>query len=190
MLLKNKLGITDYYDYFQTNTIFGGFYDNIKKQSTNYIHTYDNSILQQFQPHGNLRFLRDNISLSTQKFFNIRYDIESQSIVIPIYNQLGEIMGVKVRVNYDVQDGEQKYYYLIPCLMSQTLYGYSQNYNYISEKEVFLFESEKSTLQCHSYNIRNSVALGSSSLSVAQIKMLLELQPKKNYIYARQRFRF
>lgn len=178
-VVKNKLGISDYYDYFQTNTIFGGFYDSVKKQSANYIHTYDTSVLQQFQPCGNLRFLRDNISLSTQKFFNIRYDVESQSIVIPIYNQLGEIMGVKARVNHDVQDGEQKYYYLIPCQMSQTLYGYSQNYNYLSEKDVYLYESEKSVLQCYSYEIRNSVALGSSSLSVAQIKMLLELQPKK-----------
>jgi len=88
-------------------------------------------------------------------------------------------MGVKARVNHKVNDDEQKYYYLIPCPMSQTLYGYSQNYNYLSEKDVYIFESEKSVMQCHSYGIRNSVALGSSSLSVTQIKMLLELQPKK-----------
>lgn len=88
-------------------------------------------------------------------------------------------MGVKVRCNYDVKDGELKYYYLIPCAMSQTLYGYSQNYNYLVNGIIYIFESEKSVMQCHSYGIRNCVALGSGSISKKQTQMILELNPKQ-----------
>lgn len=177
--IKSVLNITDYYDFFGSRGIFGGFYERIRKRNFNKVNTYDESLLDRYIQCGNLRFLRDNISLGTQNFFNIRYDVESQGIVIPIYNQLGQLMGAKVRCNYDVEDGEMKYYYLIPCAMSQTLYGYSQNYNYLVENVVYIFESEKSVMQCHSYGIRNCVALGSGSISNKQVQMIFELNPKK-----------
>lgn len=177
--IKLVLNIADYYDFFGSRGIFGGFYERIRKRNFNKVNTYDESSLDRYIQCGNLRFLRDNISLETQNFFNIRYDVESQGIVIPIYNQLGQLMGAKVRCNYDVEDGEMKYYYLIPCAMSQTLYGYSQNYNYLVENVVYIFESEKSVMQCHSYGIRNCVALGSGSISNKQVQMIFELNPKK-----------
>ena len=34
-------------------------------------------------------------------------------------------------------------------------------------------------MQCFSYGIRNCVSLGSGSISIQQVKMLLELNPKK-----------
>ncbi len=178
-VVKVVLNITDYYDFFENRGIFGGFYERIRKRNFNKINVYDTSLLEKYIPCGNLRFLKDNISLSTQTFFNIRYDIESQGIVIPIYNQLGQFMGAKVRCNYDVEDGEMKYYYLIPCSMSQTLYGYSHNYNYLVDNIVYIFESEKSVMQCHSYGIRNCIALGSGSISNKQVQMIFELNPKK-----------
>ena len=72
-----------------------------------------------------------------------------------------------------------KYYYLIPCQASQTLYGYSQNYNYLTNNIIYIYEAEKSIMQCFSYGIRNCVALGSGSISRKQVRMLLELNPKK-----------
>lgn len=176
--VKSALGISDFCS-FERGGIFGGFYDKIRNKTLYEAKTYDKSILDVYASCGNTRFLRDNISLETQVFFNIRYDIASQGIVIPIYNQIGQIMGVKVRCNYDVEDGEPKYYYLVPCLCSKTLYGYSQNYNYLVDNTVLVFESEKSVMQCHTYGIRNCVALGSGSVSSKQVQMLLELNPKK-----------
>ena len=177
--VKHVLGITDYYDFFDNKGIFGGFYEKIRKQRATKINTYDDSILNQYADYGNLRFLEDNISLQTQKFFGIRYDIQSQGIVIPIRNQFGQLMGIKERFNYDVPDGEMKYFYAKPCSMSQTLFGYSQNYKFLVDNIIYIFEAEKSVLQCYSYGIRNCVALGSGSISTQQIKMLLELNPKK-----------
>lgn len=178
-VIKGKLGISDYYDFFEHKGIFGGFYDKIRKHNTTQVRTYDESILNEYMACGNLRFLKDNISLESQRFFNIRYDIESQGIVIPIYNQLGQLMGVKVRCNYDVGDGEQKYYYLVPCAASQTLYGYSQNYNSLAKGTILIGEAEKFVLQCYTYGIRNCVGLGSGTISKKQIQMLFELNPRR-----------
>ena len=177
--VKLILNITDYYDFFGDRGIFGGFYERIRKRNISKINTYDESILDKYKMYGNARFVKDHISIDAQQFFGIRYDLESQGIVIPIRNQLGQLMGVKVRCNYEIEDGEMKYYYLVPCAMSQTLYGYSQNYNHLVENTVYILESEKSVMQCYSYGIRNCVALGSGSISNKQVQMLFELNPKK-----------
>lgn len=178
-VVRKILEIDDFSVFREPQGIFGGFYEKIRKKNEYTCRTYDESILNKYVALANMRFIRDNITIDAQQFFNIRYDVESQGIVIPIYNQVGELMGVKVRCNYDVQDGEMKYYYLIPCQMSQTLYGYSQNYNYLVNNVIYIFESEKSVMQCYSYGIRNCVALGSGSISHKQVRMLLELNPKK-----------
>ena len=178
-VVRKILKIDDFSIFREPQGIFGGFYEKIRKKNEYTCRTYDESILNKYVTLANMRFIRDNITIDAQQFFNIRYDVESQGIVIPIYNQVGELMGVKVRCNYDVQDGEMKYYYLIPCQMSQTLYGYSQNYNYLVNNVIYIFESEKSVMQCYSYGIRNCVALGSGSISRKQVQMLLELNPKK-----------
>lgn len=177
--VRHALGITDYYDFFDNKGIFGGFYEKIRKRRTNKVNTYDDSILDCYVNCGNTRFLADNISLLSQKFFNIKYDVESQGIVIPIRNQFGQLMGVKERFNYDVPDGEMKYFYAVPCSMSQTLFGYSQNYEFLVDNTIYIFEAEKSCMQCYSYGIRNCVSLGSGSISIQQVKMLLELNPKQ-----------
>lgn len=177
--VRHALGITDYYDFFDNRGIFGGFYEKIRKRRTNKVNTYDDSILDYYVNCGNTRFLTDNISLLSQKFFGIRYDVESQGIVIPLRNQFGQLMGVKERFNYDVPDGEMKYFYAVPCSMSQTLFGYSQNYEFLVDNTIYIFEAEKSCMQCYSYGIRNCVSLGSGSISIQQVKMLLELNPKR-----------
>ena len=178
-VVRNILGVDDFGLFNESRGIFGGFYEKIRKRSEYSVRTYDESVLNKYIPLANKRFVDDNISIAAQQFFGIRYDVESQGIVIPIHNQIGELIGAKVRCNYEVQDGEMKYYYLIPCQASQTLYGYSQNYNYLTNNIIYIYEAEKSIMQCFSYGIRNCVALGSGSISRKQVRMLLELNPKK-----------
>ena len=178
-VVRNILGVDDFSLFNESRGIFGGFYEKIRKRSEYSVRTYDESILNKYIPLANKRFINDNISIAAQQFFGVRYDVESQGIVIPIHNQIGELIGAKVRCNYEVQDGEMKYYYLIPCQASQTLYGYSQNYNYLTNNIIYIYEAEKSIMQCFSYGIRNCVALGSGSISRKQVRMLLELNPKK-----------
>lgn len=178
--IKKVLGIEDYYDYFSSNKgIFGGIYDKIRKNRDIQVNIYEDLILDKYSNNCNLRFLKDNISLSAQRYFDIRYDVESQTIVIPIRDQFGQLVGVKARCNFDVADGEQKYFYLVPCAMSQQLYGYCQNYRYLQDNTVYIVEAEKGVLQGFTYGYRNIVSLGSGSISSKQAQMIIELNPEK-----------
>lgn len=178
-IAKNIVGIDEYYHPKESYKPFGGFYAKIKNRNKVEVKTYDESILNKYIPCGNKRFLDDGISLETQRYFNIGYSVEDQAISIPIYSEDGSLMGVKFRINYAVEDGMQKYYYDVPCMISQTLYNYSNSYQYLEGNDVIIFESEKSCMQCHGMKIYNTVALGSSSISKKQCQMILSLSPKR-----------
>ena len=164
----------------QRKTLFGGIYENISCRNREIVlKTYSDSILNNYEKIGNLRFLRDGISLKAQKFFDIRFSADDNSIILPLHNEFGDLVGVKARINGDPQDGESKYYYPLPTQVSQTLYGYSKNYSYLYGNDVIVVESEKSVAQGYTFGARNIVAVGSSSISEKQSTMLLQLQPKR-----------
>lgn len=175
---KSLLGISDNdYIYKEKRLPFGGFYSNINSKAQERIKIYDEIELEIYEQTSNLRFLRDGISLATQKEFGLRYDIDSESIIIPIRSPEGALMGVKARKNYEADD--MKYWYPLPCRNSQTLYGYSTNYQYLTNGVVIIGEAEKFVMQAHSFGVRNAVALGSGSISEKQVKLIYELQPKQ-----------
>ena len=177
-VVKQTLNLTDFYSYDKAS-VFGGFYDRIKKQENNlYVKTYDLSILVQYEERANKRFIKDGIDIQTQNKFNIRYDIESQRIIIPIYDIYGNLIGVKGRANWEISKDDNKYMYLVSCAMSQTLYGYHLNYQYLYGNVIYVFEAEKSVMQACTFGVYNCVSIGGNSLSVQQCKLLLELDPK------------
>ena len=178
--IKRILGLNDDWEPRQVRKLFGGIFDNISRPSREIrLKTYDESVLDEYESCGNLRFLRDGISLLTQKAWNIRFSVDDNAIIIPLYNEYGELVGAKSRINGEPQEGESKYYYKIPTQASQTLYGYANNYPYLYGNDVIVVESEKSVLQAYTFNVRNIVGLGSSSVSEKQSKLLLQLQPKR-----------
>ena len=124
-------------------------------------------------------FLNDGISLAAQKFWDIRFSIMDNRIIIPIRNEYGQLCGAKGRLNGVPEGDEPKYIYPIPVMSSQLLYGYAENYQYLYGNDIIVVESEKSVMQAWDFDVRNIVALGSNSLSEKQTKLLLQLQPKK-----------
>lgn len=179
-VVNDYLGITDYNTFFEKRCAFGGFYNRAKKGSvSDPPKVYNPEVLDQYEKIGNLMFLKDNISLEAQSFFDIRFDVENDGIIIPLYDTFGGLIALKERVNHPIEENEQKYWYLLPGRASKSLYGFWQNYKYLNESTVFVFESEKSVMQCYSYGIRNCVALSSGSISRDQIKILHEIQPEK-----------
>lgn len=177
--IKKVLNISSYSDFFGKKGIFGGFYERVRKRKTIQTKTYDDSILNKYQAFPNIRFIRDHIPIETQKYFDIRYDVESQGIVIPIRDIYGQLIGVKERFNYDIEDGEMKYFYPVSCRSSETLFGYSQNYPYLTDGTILIGEAEKFTMQCHGYKIRNAVSMMSGDLSLQQAKLIVSLHPKQ-----------
>ena len=161
-------------------SLFGGIYDNLSRQNSDVkLKTYKEDVLEQYERRGNLRFLRDGVSLDAQKFWDIRFSVEDNRIIIPIRNEYSELVGAKGRLNGETEEDNPKYLYTIPVAMSQVLYGYSENYQYLYGNDIIVVESEKSVMQAWDFGVRNIVALGSNNLSEKQVKLLLQLQPKR-----------
>lgn len=178
--IKQELHLESIYNYKRRVGLFNGIYDNISRQNSEMsVTTYPEEILKQYGNTPCLLWLTDGISLETQRKWGVGYDVTSQRITLPIRSSTSELIGIKGRCNYEPDEYEAKYLYLTPsCPMSQTLFGYSENYSSLYENDVWIVESEKSVLKLDSWGYNNVVALGSNSLSTTQAKLLLSLNPK------------
>lgn len=177
---KKILGLGNDWRPQQKKVLFAGIYQNIINNSQDIVvKTYEESILNQYLRVGNKLWLDDGISLEIQKEFNILFDVYDNSIVIPWRNQFGEIIAIKNRVNGNPEEGMSKYYFSIGGYISSSLYGYSENFSYLQNTDVFIGESEKQVLQLATKGYRNAISLGSNSLSSQQAKLILSLNPKK-----------
>lgn len=178
-VIKQETGIVSLYNYKRKIGLFGGLYDNIRKQKDDMeIKVYSEDILQDYENSPNLLWLKDGISLAVQRKWNVGYDVDSQRITFPIRTPTGEIMAIKGRANFELSEFEPKYLYLYNGPMSQTLFGFSENFEYLYEGNILVFESEKSVLKLDSWGYNNAVALGSNSLSTTQAKLLMSLNPR------------
>ena len=178
--IKQELHLDSIYNYKRKRGLFGGLYDSLHRSNGEIeVTTYPEEILKQYKNTPNTLWLKDGISLSTQRKWGIGYDVQSQRITMPIRTSTGEIMSIKGRLNGEPEEFEPKYLYLVQGPMSQTLFGYSENYKSLYEGNILVVESEKSVLKMDSWGYNNVVALGSNSLSTAQAKLLMSLNPKR-----------
>jgi DNA primase len=178
-VIKQELHLDSIYNYKRKTGLFGGLYDKLSRSNSEIsVTTYPEEILIPYGNTPNVLWLQDGISLSTQRKWGVGYDVQSQRITLPIRTSTGEIMAIKGRCNYEPEEFEPKYLYLIQGWMSQTLFGYSENYSSLYEGVVIIVESEKSVLKLDSWGYNNVVALGSNSLSPTQAKLIISLNPK------------
>jgi len=113
------------------------------------------------------------------KKFDVRWDDYSKRIIIPhrLWNT-DEIVGIFGRTT--IKDWEEKrikkYIGVLPYSKGGNLYGLSVNYQDIKKaKSVIVFESEKSVMQCDSFNINNTVAICCQDITPEQKRILLSL---------------
>lgn len=155
--------------------LFDGFFDEVYVEYKYNLVTYDKSILDKYEKCWNVMFLKDNISVQSQMFFNLGYDKETNRLTIPWFDYEGKLVGVMGRINNNKKT-KYKYLPLISFPKHYYLFGLYQNKEYIKKsKEVYLFESEKSVMQSWSYGYKNCVALGGNSIHEQQINQLLKL---------------
>lgn len=136
----------------------------------------DPKVLDYYLPVGNYLFERDGISLETQKFFGVGYDVQTNRITIPIYSEVNHLVGVKGRLfQEDIKHGQNKYVYLMPTNKGKILYGLNVNLeNIIDQGKVFVVESEKAVMQLYEMGYYG-VATGGSKITKHQINMLVRL---------------
>lgn len=115
------------------------------------------------------------ISYKTQHKYGVGFDLYSKRITIPIRNLKGQLVGVKGRILND-EDSDGKYIYLHPCNISQEWFNYHIALEHIiNEKIVYIFEGEKSCMKLFDTKIYNCLAIGSSSISEVQVKLLNDI---------------
>lgn len=180
--VKAELGIT-YIEFQKPKKIFGGFYDNIKKRNRNTteLKKYDDTVMKDYINKYNTLFLKDGISLATQKKFNIGVDHSTSRITVPWYDYEESLVGIEGRYMGDYKTDEiAKWFPVIAFPKSQVLFGYNTNYtNLQSADEIYVGESSKFVMQLDTMGINNDVALGGNSIHNQQIKQLSWLNPKK-----------
>jgi hypothetical protein len=181
-IVKQELGVDSFtFAKKNTNKVFGGVYHKIKKNvDQDYEYTIlDSSVLIPYLNKFNLRFLRDGISLETQKKFKIGMDFVTQRITVPWCNYNGELIGIMGRYT-GYEEEVPRWLPVIPFPKINALYGYSNNYKDLVEcDELYIFESEKGVLKADTLGINSCVALGRNEISSMQIKRLISLNPKK-----------
>ena len=70
---------------------------NTDDEDTAPVKPISEKILNYLLPYGNKMWLDEGISLATQNEFNISYDPQSNYIAIPIFDELGSLVGLKGR---------------------------------------------------------------------------------------------
>ena len=148
---------------------------------------YDERVLQNF-PHPRIvPWEKDHINQNAMLRHNICFNYSSYGILIPHYNQEGQLVGIRERTLIKEQEVFGKYR---PAIINGIMYNhplgfnlYNLNYskkNIQNIKKAFVFESEKSCLQFDSYfDFDLSVACCGSNLSNYQMELLLNLNVKE-----------
>lgn len=132
------------------------------------------SVMDNYFPYPSHSWIEEGIPFNVQKFYDVRFDLESKRIVFPICNRFGKIVGVKGRLISEADERfEPKYIYLHKCNISQEWFNFNYSLPYILvEKRVIIVEAEKSCMKLTSHGIYNSVAIGSSDISNVQAEII------------------
>lgn len=147
--------------------------DNDGEEDDTPVKPIPNEILDYLLPYGNKMWEDEGISLTTQAEFGIAYDPRSDYIAIPIFDELGSLVGLKGRYFGEPDEYHSKYMYLENCNKSRILYGYWQNKDYIKNSQyIIIAESEKSVLKLAEYGFRNAIATGGKTISKYQIDLI------------------
>ncbi len=168
---------------FQNNIIK----EDVKIYSQDYIEQYSHSCYANISSD----FEKDNIPASTQRLFDVIPYLEEVGIdwkttyyniydLIPIYDEIGCIVGIKARRYGYSAEKFGKYYYLLPCEKSAQLYSLFYTKEPInSKKEVIICEAEKGVMQLWNYGFKNSVAVSGHKISQQQIEKIVKLEVDK-----------
>lgn len=184
-ILNNQLFLESFYQ-----EKYESPYDRYKKtEIITHIQPINEQILNVFIDYPTVEWLSDGISENSMKTFHIKYSIDQNKIIIPHYNENGELIGIRGRALNPEDEALGKY---MPIMiedkmyahpLSYNLYGLNLNKSHIKKKGLAIVaESEKAVLQYdtmfgHDENI--CVAVCGSSFHSYQLDLLRAAGAKK-----------
>ena len=173
--------------YFSEEQKSSNAYHSIKdnytlKKDRRELPTYSDKILDVFMKYYPVEWLNDGISKDAMDKFNIRYSISQNKIIIPHYDVRGRLVGIRGRaLNKDDIENWGKYmpvqiegkWYSHP--LSLNLYGLNITKDNIRRAGMaFIFEAEKSVLQCESFQFPNcAIAVCGSKFNKYALDILM-----------------
>lgn len=123
-------------------------------------------------------WLNEGIGQEEIDLFDVRIDARSNRIVYPVYDLYNNLINIKGRTLYaDFKKmSVPKYINYFPVGIMDYFQGLNITLPYVIEKkEIIIFESIKSTMKLMSYGIDNSASAEKHTLTMEQIKLLIEL---------------
>lgn len=159
------------------------------KKTRQELESYPDNLLDVFIKYYPIEWLKDGISKSAMDKFNIRFSPTQNKIIIPHYDASGRLVGIRGRaLNQWEIDNVGKYlpvqiegkWYSHP--LSLNLYGLNITKENIKKTGIaYLFEAEKSVLQCDSFSIPNcAAAVCGSKLNKYALDILIrECRPRE-----------
>lgn len=157
---------------------FKGFYMNILTDSDNpetKLKTYSELCLPSADNLSKM-FLDDGIALDVQKALGMRYSIEDDAVLIPIYSIDHKMVGVKARNNDANCDFDHRWFAWLPYPKTCVVYGLDINYvDIIKKKTLIIFEAEKSVAQAMTMGLNCTCAIAGHNLSKAQVRIINSL---------------
>lgn len=131
----------------------------------------------------NIKYIKDGVSALTQERFDMRFSLEENAIVTPIYDCQGNLVGAKARNNDANCDDTHRFWAYLEYPKNQTVYGYVQNYrNIIDKKKILIAESEKAVMQAASMGCDLCLAVGGKNISDTQAKYIKSLGADRIYV--------
>lgn len=181
--LMNKVGRNDLIDIAtvpNSQHEYFSLYEKYIKKNDNIImnEPIDEKILDKFLLKPFYPWILEGINIPIQYIFGIRFDAISNRVVIPKYNENGQLIGLTGRLAYE-DSTKPKYLPLIPYKKSIELYGLFRNKETIQkEKIIVVFEGEKSVMKLNKYwNV--GVAVEGSYISNEQFKKMIKFGVKE-----------
>lgn len=153
------------------------------KRKEKELSVYPSHVLDCFIKYYPQEWLDDGITKETMDRFDISYSISQNKIIIPHYDILGHLVGIRGRALNDWEvENVGKYapiqiegiWYKHP--LSMNLYGLNRTFMDIRRNGIcYLFESEKSVMQMDSFNMPNcSAAVCGSNFNKYQLNILMK----------------
>lgn len=194
LYIMNVLGIDDTFENMESNLMNSSefnFLDGYEKLNSpletkeHILKPYSELVMEMFSEIYWIDWIKEGISIPTMKKYNIKFDVNSNAIIIPHYDCKGNLIGIRRRsLNPDEVANGGKY---MPMMIEGVwythqlqfnLYGLDKNIEAIKRKKrIIIVESEKGAMQLDTMYGENNiaVALSSSNLSNYQRDMILNL---------------
>ena len=145
---------------------------------------YAPGVLECFSQRYTPEWLSDGISPASMDSFNILFSISQNKIIIPHYAAYdGTLCGIRGRALNDFEIEQYGKYAPVwiegKCYshpLGMNLYGLWENKENIKKSKIcYVFEAEKSVLQCATFGEFNAVAVCGSQFNKYQLNLLMQL---------------